>query len=235
MGQATILGAMAREDIETVRRSMTRAWLAGLSALVLAGILLAACTGDPREDGSSSRSDADVAAAVATGVADFLALGPEIGADYSGLRAVLVTVDGRTVFEKYYDASPDDTFNVYSVTKSVLSTLVGIAVGEGKLDLDDTLAQLLPKYASSMAPPTRATLRQLLSMTAGFNPRFKGLTSEFVFSDDWVEDIVTSADVNPPGDEFAYSNESAHLLSAILEEATGSPFFNTPVPGSSIR
>ena len=168
----------------------------------------------PRQDGSSSRSNADVAATIATGVGDELALCPEY---CSGLRAVLVKVDGRTVFEKYYNASPDDTFNTCSVTKSVLSTLVGIAVGEGKLDLHETLSQLLPKYASSMAPPTSgATLRQLLSMTAGFNDR-----SEFEFSADWVEDIVTSADVTPPGDRFVYSNESAHLVSAILEEATG--------------
>ncbi len=188
---------------------------------MLIGIVLAACTGDPREDGSSSRSSTDVAATIARGVADQLALGPEIGADYSGLRAVLVTVDGRKVFEKYYKASPDDTFNTFSVTKSVLSTLVGIAVGEGKLDLDDTLSQLLPKHASSMAPPTSgATLRQLLSMTAGFNEG-----SEFETSADWVEDILTSADVTQPGDSFVYSDESAHLVSAILEEATGESVF----------
>jgi CubicO group peptidase (beta-lactamase class C family) len=208
-----------REHSETVRGSTRRAWLAGLLALVLIGMALAACTGDRREDGSSSRSKAAVAATIARGVADQLALGPEIGADYSGLRAVLVTVDGRTVFEKYYNASPDDTFNTFSVTKSVLSTLVGIAFGEGKLDLDDTLSQLLPKYASSMAPPTSgATLRQLLSMTAGFNARSG---PAFWTSADWVEDILTSAEVAAPGDSFVYSDESAHLVSAILEGATG--------------
>jgi CubicO group peptidase (beta-lactamase class C family) len=206
-----------REHSESVRGSTRRAWQAGLLALVLTGMVLGACTGDPQEGGSSSRPNAAVAATIARGVAHQLALGPEIGADYSGLRAVLVTVDGRTVFEKYYDASPDDAFNIFSVTKSVLSTLVGIAVGEGKLDLDDTLSQLLPKYASSMTPPTSgATLRQLLSMTAGFNGG-----SEFWTSPDWVEDIVTSADVTQPGESFVYSDESAHLVSAILEEATG--------------
>jgi len=205
------------EHSETVRPSTRRAWLAGLLALVLVGMVLAACTGGPRQDGSSGRSNTDVAATIAKGVSDQLALGPEIGADYSGLRAVLATVDGRPVFRKYYNASPDDTFNAFSVTKSVLSTLVGIAVGEGKLDLDDTLSELLPKHASSMAPPTAgATLRQLLSMTAGFNAG-----SEFTTSADWVEHIVTSADVVPPGDNFVYSDGSAHLVSAILEEATG--------------
>jgi CubicO group peptidase (beta-lactamase class C family) len=178
---------------------------------------LASCTGDPQGDGSSSRSNTDVAATIARGVADQLALGPEIGVDYSGLRAVLVTVDGRTVFKEYYNASPDDTFNTFSVTKSVLSTLVGIAVGEGKLDLDGTLAQLLPRQASSMAPPTSgATLRQLLSMTAGFKE-----DSEFSTSANWVEDIVTSAEVAAPGEAFVYSDGSAHLVSAILETATG--------------
>ena len=59
---------------------------------------------------------------------------------------------------------------MYSITKSVISTLVGIALDEGLIgSLDDTLAELLPGYADDMSPAVAGTtLRQLLTMTAGF-------------------------------------------------------------------
>ncbi len=178
------------------------------------------CLG-PAPDDDTARQE--LSSTIARGLADQVALGPDIGADYSGLRAVLVLVDGSTVLEQYYGCSRDDAHDLQSVTKSVLATLVGIAVGEGSLRLDDRLATLLPAYAGSMTRATaRATLRQVLTMTAGFPDRFEGLDSEFVHSRDWVRDILVSAD-SPPGERFVYANESAHLVSAILEEATGEP------------
>ena len=55
------------------------------------------------------------------------------------------------------------------MTKSVTSTLVGIAISEGRLRLDERLAQMLPRYAAEMTPSVaRVTLRQLLTHTAGF-------------------------------------------------------------------
>ena len=196
--------------------------LTGLLALLLTALLMTACTGGlPKPP---TRSATDVAATIARGLADQVALGPTIGADYSGLRAVIVRVDGQTVFEEYYSASPEDAFDVGSVTAGVLSTLVGIAVRERKLQLDDPLATLLPDHAASMPRRTaRATLRQLLSMTAGLSPRVRGLDPEFSHAPDWVLDIVTAAGSTAPGTSFLYADEGAHLVTAILEEATGEP------------
>lgn len=191
-----------------------------MPVLVLVLTLLSGCLG-PAPDDDTARQE--LSSTIARGLADQVALGPDIGADYSGLRAVIVLVDGATVLEQYYGCSRDDAHDLQSVTKSVLATLVGIAVGEGSLRLDDRLATLLPAYAGSMTRATsRATLRQVLTMTAGFPDRFEGLDSEFVHSRDWVREILASAD-SPPGERFVYANESAHLVSAILEEATGEP------------
>ena len=65
-------------------------------------------------------------------------------ADFDAVRSVLVSVDGKTVIELYRNQTPDDYAHVWSVTKSVLSILVGIAVDEGRLGLDQTLRELLP-------------------------------------------------------------------------------------------
>ena len=52
---------------------------------------------------------------------------------YDNVRAVLVTVGGQTAVERYYDSSEDMTGDVASVTKSVMATLVGIALDQGHM------------------------------------------------------------------------------------------------------
>ena len=86
------------------------------------------------------------------------------------MRSVLVSVDGRTTVSYFNKRRPTDHAHVWSVTKSVTSILVGIAVDEGRLRVDQTLQELLPRHASSMTPQQASiTLRQLLTMTAGIS------------------------------------------------------------------
>jgi CubicO group peptidase (beta-lactamase class C family) len=138
------------------------------------------------------------------------------------VRAVLVSVDGELLVERYFDSGPDETAPIASVTKSIVSTLVGIAVDEGLLSLDQTLDQLLPGETGHMSPNVAAiTLRQLLTMTAGLPedpPSRRPVTSG-----DWVAEILERGTAQPPGAGFVYSSVSSHLLAAALVEATGRP------------
>jgi CubicO group peptidase (beta-lactamase class C family) len=136
------------------------------------------------------------------------------------VRAVLVSVDGELLVERYYDSSPEETAPIASVTKSIVSTLVGIAVDEGRLSLDQTLGQLLPGETGHMSPTVEAiTLRQLLTMTGGLpeDPPYR----RPVTSGDWVAEILERGTAQRPGAGFSYSSVSSHLLAAALVEATG--------------
>lgn len=137
--------------------------------------------------------------------------------DYAGLASVIVLADGRTVYERYFESVATDHHHVWSVTKSIISTLVGIAIGEGKIPgVDATLAQLLPEQAPGMTPAVAGiTLEQLLTMTAG-------LADDLPSSEDAVASILRKLDLDP-GSGFSYTNNSAHLVAAILVEATGRP------------
>ena len=137
------------------------------------------------------------------------------------VRAVIVAVGDRTVFEKYSSGGPEDYHYVFSVTKSVASTLVGIAVDEGLLRMDQTLAELLPDYAGAMDLQVGATtLEQLLTMTGGFPDSRAVDAGDFTPTSDWVALCLQSA-VAPPGQQFAYSDVGAHLVGAVLVRATG--------------
>ncbi len=140
--------------------------------------------------------------------------------DYAGLASVIVLADGRTVFERYYDSVATDHQHVWSVTKSIISTLVGIAIGEAKIpDVEATLAELLPDHAESMTPVVAGiTLEQLLTMTAGF-------VGYLPTSDDAVASILRMHSFDP-GTQFHYANTSVHLIAAILVEATAMPLLD---------
>jgi CubicO group peptidase (beta-lactamase class C family) len=141
--------------------------------------------------------------------------------DLSGLRALLVAVDGQLLVERYWDSGPDEHADTMSVTKSITGALVGAALADGSLrGLEQPLAELLPDQAARMSPAVAAiTLRQLLTMTSGLPGDGSDLPA-WTQGQDWVGDILTTGVVTDPGTEFAYSNSSAHLLAAVLVEAT---------------
>lgn len=91
------------------------------------------------------------------------------------VRAVLVNVDGETKIAHYrHGFTEDDHGHVFSVTKSVLSILIGIAIEDDLIaDIDQPLVELLPKHRDAMSSDTaKVTLRHLMTMSGGFNPEF---------------------------------------------------------------
>jgi len=144
------------------------------------------------------------------------------GGAFEHVRAISVTVDARPVFERYYHSTAATTGNVFSVTKSVMSMLIGIALDERRLrSVEQTLAELLPKYAAVMPAQVKAiTLRQVLTMTAGLPADPPDLPG-FVRTADWVAGILREGTQQPPGTSFTYSSAGSHLLSAILRQASG--------------
>lgn len=65
-------------------------------------------------------------------------LEPLIISQYSNINGIIIARKGKIVFEKYYNGyNADDTFHVASVTKSIISALIGIAIDKGYIkDVD---------------------------------------------------------------------------------------------------
>ena len=204
-------------------------WVGAVLAMLLAALLTASCTATTtRRDGAVSSASPTALAPLLpfpTSEAD-LAVDQELAAaldreftseDYAGLVSVIVLADGRTAYERYFDSVATDHHHVWSVTKSIVSTLVGIAIGEEKIPgVDATLAQLLPDHAEDMRPVVAGiTLEQLLTMTAGLPDDLPG-------SDDAVASILEQRPFDT-GSEFSYANNSVHLVAAILVKATRMP------------
>jgi len=141
------------------------------------------------------------------------------------LSALLVVRDGYLVFEEYYnDHERDEPINVRSITKSVTGALVGIALAEGRLEsLDQTIGELIPDRIPADADPRTPdiTLRHLLTMTSGWDWDIYADYPTIIASDDWVDLTLSLPVVYEPGTVYAYNTGGSHLLSVIVEEATG--------------
>jgi CubicO group peptidase (beta-lactamase class C family) len=136
-----------------------------------------------------------------------------------GVLAVLIERNDQLIFERYYRGSNAAVrLPVFSITKSVTSTLIGIALAERRLrSLDQRLAQFFPKdvRAESDRRVRKITVRQLLMMTAGYT------FTPAVLTDHWVEALIRRPLATDPGSSFKYDDGSYHLLSAIVTSVTG--------------
>jgi CubicO group peptidase (beta-lactamase class C family) len=137
-------------------------------------------------------------------------------------QALVISVDGDVVLEQYWQSTAATSGSIESAGKTILSTLIGVALDEGELrSLDQTLVELLPDYSDVMIPSVAAvTLRQLLTMTSGLPADDEFYPAVFSAEpQDWVRAILTAGLTGRPG-TFQYSSAGSHLLSAILSEAT---------------
>jgi len=142
-------------------------------------------------------------------------------AEHKTLFSVLVLRDDKIVLERYFQHEDSShAHNTQSVTKSILSALVGIAIDEGFIQsVDQTAADFLPALFSTVEDfrMLDITLRHLLTMTPGFAEEdpSKGLSLNLLSA------AISSTLATEPGSTFDYNSISSHLVSAILTEATG--------------
>lgn len=153
--------------------------------------------------------------------------------------AVLVVHEGRLVFERYADVldhwdRPSEVIDrhtpllSWSMAKSMLHAAVGIAIGDGLLDLDAPAP--VPEWSAAGDPRRAITLEHLLAMRDGldFNEDYvDGATShviEMLFGGG-QNDVAAFAAARPPraapGTRFNYSSGTSNIISRILGEALG--------------
>jgi CubicO group peptidase (beta-lactamase class C family) len=141
------------------------------------------------------------------------------------VRAVLVVRHGYLVHEGYYNGfTADDRDNVRSITKSVTSALVGIALANGDIEsLDVTVAGFFPEYVADDDDQGDITLRDLLMMRSGLKwGEANWQVIPLWESDlDQMQRILSLPLENPPGEVWNYSTADAHLIGGILTRAAG--------------
>ena len=139
-----------------------------------------------------------------------------------GVTALIVLRHGALAAERYFGkGGPNQLHNMKSASKSLLSTLVGIAVAEGHLALDTSVTDLLGRSAPDEKARSAITIEHLLTMSSGLESTSFGNYGSWVSSRNWVANALERPLETEPGEVFRYSTGNTHLLSAALTAATG--------------
>ncbi len=150
--------------------------------------------------------------------------------------AVIVTKDGRTLFEKAYGMAdlelgvplqPDMVFRLGSITKQFTAAAILMLAEDGKLSLQDPIEKHLPGY------PTQGhtiTIEHLLTHTSGIQSYtdMPGWMTSRILSPMTVQELIDGFKKEPmqfaPGERYAYNNSGYILLGAIVEKASGKTY-----------
>ena len=140
------------------------------------------------------------------------------------LHTMIVSVRGATALEYYAKgAAATRATNVKSVSKSVISTLVGIAIDRGLIkSVNEPIVRYFPQLARDPDPrKARITIEDLLTMRSGLVSTSFDNYGSWVGSRNWIDYVLSRPLEADPGTGMEYSTGNSHLLSAILTKATG--------------
>lgn len=142
------------------------------------------------------------------------------------IRTCFLWSGGSLIYR--YEKEPNaaaELHKVNSVTKSILSLLVGIADDEGRIGpLDAPISSYLPRVPEDKAA---ITVEHLLTMSPGFDwpemGAWHGYPKAMVNSPDWIRFVLGREMTEEPGRKMIYNSGASQLLSAVLQRAVGMP------------
>lgn len=144
--------------------------------------------------------------------------------NYYNINGILIIKNGYIAYEEYFnDKNIYDRFNVASVTKSILSSLIGIAIDSGFINsIQDKVIDYYSEYnLTKNKTRDKVTIHDLLSMTAPYAFRNMGQKlGKLINSDNWIEHSLSILGLGGENYDFKYSDASAHLLSGIITKTT---------------
>jgi CubicO group peptidase (beta-lactamase class C family) len=143
----------------------------------------------------------------------------------------MVIQNDSILFEEYWHGySSDSLSNSFSMSKSWVATLIGVAIKEGKIEsVDQKVCEFLPEFCGENEKDL--SIKQLMTMSSGlnwtedyYNPI--GQTAEAYYGADLRDLVLNLKVVEESGKVFKYHSSCTQLLGFILEEATGKAISN---------
>ncbi|MFC1683365.1 serine hydrolase [Candidatus Zixiibacteriota bacterium] len=151
--------------------------------------------------------------------------------------SVLVAERGEVIYKKSFGLAnrewnipnqPDTKFRIASMSKQFTAMVIMQLFAEGRIALDETLADHLPEFRRDTAE--QVTLHHLLTHTSGLPdysdaPGFWNQLMRHPMTSEFVLDSLSSGDLDAePGTEYRYNNGGYYILSLIAERVTGKNF-----------
>lgn len=155
--------------------------------------------------------------------AAILAFLEEVAAAGRELHSFMLMRNQRVIAEGWWwPYRPDRIHMTHSLTKSVTAVAVGLALDEGRFDLQDKVVSFFPEFvpANASANLRAMTVGDLLTMRCGHDEETSGSVWRPIRSS-WVAEFFKIPVVHTPGSHFQYTSAASYMLSAIVTKTTG--------------
>jgi CubicO group peptidase (beta-lactamase class C family) len=150
-----------------------------------------------------------------------------IHAQNINIHSLTIIRNDDLILDAYFYPYDGEAFHeIASVTKSVMTTLIGIAADRGMLSIKDKMVSFFPDrpIANRGFWKNQITVRQLVGMTSGLDcvsANDEQTLAEMGSAPDWVQFTLDLKVKHVPGTYFEYCSPGMHVLSAILQEVSG--------------
>lgn len=145
------------------------------------------------------------------------------------LYSVVISQNDKIVFSQYFNGKTDTMlYNNQSLTKSVMSLLIGIAIDKGYISsVDEQIVKYFPQLKDDTDKRKQnITIRQIMNQASGLWHEDVRNMRQYLILQDPTDYVLKQPLVSEPGKVFYYSNAGTHLLSAIVTKATGMTTFD---------
>ncbi len=156
-----------------------------------------------------------------------------LNSEIKDIHSVLIIKNGKLVLEEYFSGYTHRMLHdLVSVSKSITSILIGIAIDQKKISsIDNKIHDYFSSYKDInwKGNKKEISIKHVLSMAAGLDwnawdyphKDMRNSTTAMARSDDWIEFTLRKHAIDKPGKKFVYNNGLTMLLGEILKTATG--------------
>ena len=144
------------------------------------------------------------------------------------IHSLLIVRNGKLVTEAYFHPYDGQTpHDIASVTKPITTTLIGLAIAQGKLkSVNEPLLAVFPKrkIAQIDERKQRVTIEHLLTMSSGLGCKAQPgepTLWEMLSAPDNLQFMLDSPMLSEPGSQYVYCSGGMHVLSAVIGQTTG--------------
>lgn len=145
----------------------------------------------------------------------------------SNTTSFVVMKDGKLIYENYFNGiQQGENTQIFSVTKTITTSLLGIAIQEGKIkNIDEPVGDFIPEF--KVGDLSKVTLFHLAQMQSGLNyDEYKRVvqTLKYYNSKDNKKALSSLKLKHEPGTVFKYKSIDSQTLGECIERAVGQPF-----------
>lgn len=138
--------------------------------------------------------------------------------DNIDIHNLTILKNGYIVSEYNNNYKSDQLHDIASVTKIVISLLIGILINQKYIE---DLEADITNYLNDLPNLKGVTIKNLLTMTSGLNGEENSALFTLMRTENWNDYLKNLKQINTPGTKFSYNNISYHLLSLLIYEASG--------------